>query len=132
MVVSQKTIKPLKNDSISELNKRDKDLLSEFNLLLLQNLNNSRSVKYYANLLARSTKKLNSITKTHWGITAKEYIEERIIHESKKILLETPDTIKQISYTLGFTEPTNFNKFFKKFTDTTPLQFREQFNKGTF
>ena len=132
MVVSQKTIKPLKNDSISELNKRDKDLLSEFNLLLLQNLNSSRSVKYYANLLAISTKKLNSITKTHWGFTAKEFIEEKIIYESKKILLETPDTIKEISYTLGFTEPTNFNKFFKKFTAITSLQFRQQYNKGTF
>ncbi|MCW8850291.1 MAG: helix-turn-helix domain-containing protein [Melioribacteraceae bacterium] len=110
----------------------DNELLEKFDRLLSKNLNNSRSVKYYANLLAISSKKLNSITKTYWGITAKEFIEERIIHESKKILLETPDTIKHISYTLGFTEPTNFNKFFKKFTSTTPLQFREQFNKGTF
>ena len=110
----------------------DKELLEKFDLLLSRNLNNSRSVKHYARLLAISTKKLNSITKIYWGITAKESIEERIIHESKKILLETPYTVKQISYTLGFTEPTNFNKFFKKFTDTTPLQFREQFNKGTF
>ena len=128
----KKTIGQLKTNGRSTLNNRDSSLLNEFNELLSKNLNTSRSVKYYANLLAISTKKLNSITKTHWGITAKEYIEERIIHESKKILLETPDTIKQISYTLGFTEPTNFNKFFKKFTDTTPLQFREQFNKGTF
>ena len=130
--MTKKTIEQLKNTSNTTLNNRDSNLLNEFNLLLSQNLNNSRSVKYYANLLAISTKKLNSITKIHWGITAKEFIEERIIHESKKILLETPDTVKQISYTMGFTEPTNFNKFFKKFTSTTPLQFREQFNKGTF
>ena len=107
-------------------------MLKEFNLLLSKNLNTSRSVKYYANLLAISTKKLNSITKTYWSITAKEFIEERIIHESKKILIETPDTIKQISYKMGFTEPTNFNKFFKKLTAITPLQFREQCNKGSF
>ena len=108
-------------------------MLSEFNLLLLQNLNSSRSVKYYANLLAISTKKLNSITKTHWGFTAKEFIEEKIIYESKKILLETPDTIKEISYTLGFTEPTNFNKFFKRLLPSRHFSLdnniiREHFN----
>ena len=130
--MSKKTIEHYTNTGRSTLNNRDDNLLKEFEELLSKNLNTSRSVKYYADLLAISTKKLNSITKANWGITAKEFIEERIIHESKKILLETPDTIKQISYTLGFTEPTNFNKFFKKFTSTTPLQFREQFNKGTF
>lgn len=130
--MSKKTIEQLKTTGRSTLNNREGNLLKEFNELLSKNLNTSRSVKYYADLLAISSKKLNSITKIHWGITAKEFIEERIIHESKKILLETPDTIKQISYTLGFTEPTNFNKFFKKFTSTTPLQYREQYNKGTF
>ena len=132
MTMSTKTIEQLTSNGRSTLNNRDINLLKEFSELLSRNLNTSRSVKYYANLLAITTKKLNSITKTYWGITAKEFIEEKIIHESKKILLETPDTIKQISYTLGFTEPTNFNKFFKKFTSTTPLQFREQHNKGTF
>lgn len=132
MTMSTKTIEQLTSNGRSTLNNRDSNLLKEFSELLSRNLNTSRSVKYYANLLAITTKKLNSITKTYWGITAKEFIEEKIIHESKKILLETPDTIKQISYTLGFTEPTNFNKFFKKFTSTTPLQFREQHNKGTF
>ncbi|MCB0748041.1 MAG: AraC family transcriptional regulator [Ignavibacteriae bacterium] len=130
--MSKKTIEKLKTTGRSTLNNRDSNLLKDFEELLSKNLNTSRSVKYYADLLAISTKKLNNITKTYWGITAKEFIEERIIHESKKILLETPDTIKQISYTLGFTEPTNFNKFFKKFTSTTPLQYREQYNKGTF
>ena len=128
----KKTNEKLKSNGKATINNRDGNLLKEFNELLSKNLNSSRSVKYYANLLAISTKKLNNITKTYWGITAKEFIEERKINESKKILLETPDSIKQISFTLGFTEPTNFNKFFKKFTDTTPLQFREQFNKGTF
>jgi len=132
MTISTKTIEQLTSNGRSTLNNRDSNLLKEFSELLSRNLNTSRSVKYYANLLAITTKKLNSITKTYWGITAKKFIEEKIIHESKKILLETPDTIKQISYTLGFTEPTNFNKFFKKFTDTTPLQFRQQYYKGTF
>ncbi len=68
----------------------------------------------------------------HLNKTAKEYIEENNYFWVKELLIKTSDSVKQISYSMGFTEPTNFNKFFKKFTATTPLQFREQFNKGTF
>jgi AraC family transcriptional regulator, transcriptional activator of pobA len=130
--MSLEKIEQINGSSKSAINKRDKDLLNKFNLLLEENLYNSRSVKYYANLLAISTKKLNSITKTNWDKTAKEFIEEKIIQESKKTLLHTEDTVKQISYIMGFTEPTNFNKFFKKLTATTPLQFRQKYNKGAF
>lgn len=125
-------LEQLKVSNNIQFNTRDISIFKEFNLLLSTNLNKSRSVKFYANLLAISTKKLNFVTKTYWSKTAKEFIEERIVFDSKKLLLDTPNTVKQISYSMGFTEPTNFNKFFKKFTDTTPLRFRESHNKGTF
>lgn len=121
----------MKNNFMS-VNLYDEALLEKFNLSLVQNVNSIRTVKYYSEILAISTKKLNYITKKYFGKTAKVYIEERIIENSKKLLSDTPDTVKQISYTLGFTDPTNFNKFFKKHTSKTPLMFRQQFNKGTF
>ena len=127
-----KTIEQLKRNISPVLNNGDDILLKEFNLLLYKNLNTSRSVKYYADQLAISTKKLNNITKKYLDKTAKEYIEITIISESKRLLIKTSDSVKQISYSMGFTEPTNFNKFFKKFTTVTPLQFREEINKGAF
>ncbi|MFA7289984.1 MAG: helix-turn-helix domain-containing protein [Melioribacteraceae bacterium] len=126
------TIEQLMDKGESELNNRDKILLKEFNLLLTKNIKYSRGVKFYAEHLAITPRKLNILTKEYYGITAKVFIEERIIIDSKKLLLETPETVKQISYNLGFTEQTNFNKFFKKNTATTPLQYREQYNKSTF
>lgn len=106
-------------------------LLQKFDLQLTENLKQSRSVKYYAEILAISAKKLNYITKKYFAKSAKEYIEEKIILESKILLIESPETVKQISYNLGFTEPTNFNKFFKKFTTITPLQYRKQYIKSS-
>jgi AraC-like DNA-binding protein len=108
-------------------NSYELQIIEKFNILLSENIKISRSVKYYAELLAVSAKKLNSITKTCIGKTAKEYIEERVIIDSKTLLLDTHNTVKEISYSMGFTEPTNFNKFFKKHTATTPQQFRRQF-----
>ena len=130
--MNQKTIEQLNNKSKFAPNNRDYILLNDFNLLLTKNIKCARSVKYYAEQLATSTKKLNYLTKTYYGRTAKEYIEEKIIFDSKELLINTHSTVKQISYSMGFTEPTNFNKFFKKNTSTTPLQFRVQHNKGAF
>lgn len=130
--MSTKSVELLNKRNGSALNNRDEILFNEFYLLLTKNIEHSRSVKYYAYLLAVSTKKLNNITKAYCGKTAKEFIEEKVIIDSKIMLLNSADTVKQISYKLGFTEPTNFNKFFKKLTTTTPLQYREQHNKGTF
>lgn len=132
IAMTKKTIEKLKSTNKLISNNRDKILFDEFKILLSENIKYSRSVKYYADHLAISTKKLNSILKKYTGNRAKEFIEEKIISNSKKLLLETPDTIKQISYTMGFTEPTNFNKFFKKYNGTTPLQFRKELNKGSF
>ena len=124
-----RTEQNMKNNNILNCS-YEMQLLQKFDLTLIKNLKNSRYVKYYADKLTISTKKLNSLTKTYYGTTAKEYIEEKIIIDSKKLLIESPETVKQISYNLGFTEPTNFNKFFKKFTSITPLQYRDHHLKS--
>lgn len=131
LILLQKVLK-LKNESGIDTDERNRILLKEFNNKLSKSLMNSRSVKYYADSLAVTPKKLNSITKTYFDLTAKEFIEEKIINESKQLLINGSGTIKEISYTMGFTEPTNFNKFFKKHTSKTPQQFRNQNNNVAF
>lgn len=131
LMLLQKVLR-LKTESRIDINVRNRVLLIEFNNKLSKSLMNSRSVKYYADSLAVTPKKLNSITKTYFNLTAKEFIEEKIINESKLLLINGSCTIKEISYTMGFTEPTNFNKFFKKHTSRTPQQFRNQYHNVAF
>lgn len=54
-------------------------------------------------------------------------IDDRVMLEAKRLLAHTQDTIKEIGYTLGYDEPTNFIKYFKKHNGQTPVEFREQF-----
>ncbi len=84
----------------------------------------SRSVWHYATKLNITQKKLNQITSKFLGKPAKKIIEERVLLEIKRLLLYTDNTVKEIGFSLGFTDPTNFNKFFKKYTMRTPVQFR--------
>ncbi len=40
------------------------------------------------------------------------------------MLVSTSLSVKEIAFALGFGEPTNFLKYFKKHTSLTPVEFR--------
>jgi len=47
-----------------------------------------------------------------------------LILEAKRMLLHSDDSIKEIAFQLGFEDASYFNKFFKRLTLQTPLQYR--------
>lgn len=101
------------------------------NLLLFKELlescfRNEKSVKNYANKLNISEKMLHKATTQLIDKTPKQIIDERIILESKRLLVHSNLSIKEVGYELGFEEPTNFIKYFRKHNTTTPMEFREQ------
>lgn len=98
--------------------------ISEFKRILEDHYKESHSVNYYADLMNITSKKLNKVTSDSLGKSTKKVIEERILLESKRLLVHTAYSIKEIGCSLGFTDPTNFNKFFKKNLFTTPASFR--------
>ena len=58
------------------------------------------------------------------GRTAKQAIDERIALEAKRLLVHSRATAAQIGHQLGFSEPTNFAKFFKRMVGCAPLEFQ--------
>lgn len=68
---------------------------------------------------------LNSLVKHSTGKTTSTIIHERVIAEAKILLINTDWDVAEIAYSLGFEYPSHFNKYFKKYTYTTPLLFRE-------
>lgn len=58
------------------------------------------------------------------GRSAKEVIDQRIALEAKRLLVHSKASIAEIAHELGFTEPTNFVKFFKRTALATPVAFR--------
>ncbi|MFY0674767.1 MAG: AraC family transcriptional regulator [Bacteroidia bacterium] len=91
--------------------------------LVAQKLKETRSVSFYANELGLSTKKLNQLTKKVTGKNAKDYLIELTILEIKRILVSTQKSVQEVSFEIGFEEPTNMVKFFKRSTGFTPREF---------
>ncbi|MEM9984015.1 MAG: helix-turn-helix transcriptional regulator [Bacteroidota bacterium] len=101
--------------------------LSEFlklQSLVEQHCFKTRKVGDYADWMALSSKTLNHVTRHVLDKSTKTFIDEVTILQVKRLLVNTRLGIKEIAFQAGFEDPTNFFKFFKKYTQNTPEEFR--------
>ena len=105
------------------------NIFGNFRRRLEQHFNKTRNAKEYAAMMRISYKHLNEISKSITGSTAKEFIDKFVILEIKRHLAMSDKSIKELTYELGFDEPTNLVKFFKKHTHLSPAQFKQSLIK---
>lgn len=79
-----------------------------------------RTTNEYARRLGYSARTLNRACIEESGHTAKELIDVRITLEAKRLLTYTRLPVAAIASELGFSEPTNFGKFFARMTAGMP------------
>ncbi|MBO5059792.1 MAG: helix-turn-helix transcriptional regulator [Clostridia bacterium] len=73
-----------------------------------------------------SSKQLSRIFKSYTGVSIFEYIIDQRIKYSKKLLLQSEHSIKEISFMLGFENECSFVSFFKRHCGMPPGNFRKQ------
>lgn len=100
-------------------------IVRRFKKLVGEHFISKRGVAEYAALLHISPDHLTKTLRAQTGKTAHQFIEEMLLLESKALLLHTEFSVAEIAWRLDFTDPSHFNKFFKKGAAATPLQFRE-------
>lgn len=77
----------------------------------------------YTRMLRVSSTHLNKLCRQYSGLSAQQMIHHKLISEIKKQLrLSRP--VNEIAYEFDFSDPSNFNRFFKKLTGTTAQQYR--------
>ncbi|WP_299683561.1 helix-turn-helix transcriptional regulator [uncultured Dokdonia sp.] len=103
--------------------KRFKDFL-QFKQLLIEYHKESHNAKEYAQKMKVSYKYLNDICKEIANKTAKSFIDNWLLLEIKRNISDQLYTSQEIAYTMGFKEHSNFIRFFKKFTGTTPSKYQ--------
>lgn len=85
-----------------------------------------RKAEFYANELSLSAKRLNELTRESFGKTISQMINDRLVLEAKREIGFVQKPIKEISYELGFSEPSYFTRFFGKQTGYAPEEFRKK------
>lgn len=98
-----------------------------FRSLLEKNYSTHHRVVDYLQLLNVSPAQLNKLCRQYMGITAQQMIHHKQISEAKRLLRATTDTVSDIAYQLNFSDPSNFNRFFRSVASLSPQQYRQQF-----
>ena len=99
--------------------------LLQFTDLLDKNYKDGTTVTEYAEKMNISSRTLADLTKHLLGKSPSLMIHERTILEAKRMLIHMPLNVNQIGYKLGFEDASYFVKFFKKYTNMSPMEFRK-------
>lgn len=81
-------------------------------------------VSAFARRLGYSESTLSRACVAATGHSAKHVVDLRTALEAKRLLVHSGATVAEIGHRLGFSEATNFVKFFRRLAGMTPLEFR--------
>ena len=95
-----------------------------FKIQLEKDFTTKHQVQHFGDALGLSVKILNRACLSSTGYSTKSCINQRIALEAKRLLAHTDAAVQSIAIDLGFDDPTNFVKFFKREAAMTPGQFR--------
>lgn len=84
----------------------------------------TRRAEDYARRVGYSVKTLTRACLAATGQPVKQIIDSRVALEAQRLLAHTDQPVATVGRRLGFSEPTNFGKFFTRHTGITPGEFR--------
>ncbi len=71
-----------------------------------------------------TSKTLNNITQSIIGKPVKSFIDEILILQIKRLIINSQLSLTEIAYHVGFDSSTKFFKFFRKRTQLSPKEFK--------
>jgi AraC family transcriptional activator of pobA len=80
----------------------------------------------YAVTLGATQTRLREASLMVTGMLPNQLIQQRILLEAQRALLNSTMTIAQTAYYLGFNDPAYFSRFFTKATGQSPRMYREK------
>ena len=105
-------------------------ITNTFKELLNKHIRTKKLLTDYAFLLNISPNHLNKTIKSVTGKSVSNWIDETILLEAKVLLFQTNNSINEIASILGFEDQSYFSRFFKKYEQTTPIEFRKMIDKS--
>jgi AraC-like DNA-binding protein len=106
--------------------------VNEFLRMVGAEYTQERTIYYYAEKLDITPNYLNEMVKKSLGMNAKQYVQNRLTLEAKRLLIYTSLSVGTIAKTLCFENASYFVRFFRVQTGHTPLQYRNKVRSGLF
>jgi AraC family transcriptional regulator, transcriptional activator of pobA len=90
-----------------------------------------RQVSWYARTLGYSDRTLSRATQDAVGRTAKQFVDDRVLLEAKRLLTQADITIAECAKRTGFNDAANFSKFFRSRSGLSPSEFTARLSSTT-
>jgi len=103
-----------------------KTLVRNFKAIVENNFTKWHQVKDYADALNVTPNYLNEVIKSTIHVSAKDFIQSRVVLEAKRMAIFTGKSSKEIGYDLGFEDPSHFSKFFKSNLGYSIQEFKKR------
>ena len=81
-------------------------------------------VEFYIDVLGTTPHLLAKACRTAFGLSVKEFINERRLLEAKRLLLFTVRSVEDIAYEVGFKDAAYFSRFFRLRMQLPPGEWR--------
>jgi AraC family transcriptional activator of pobA len=111
-------------DQNNLIHEEESSLIREFNFLVEQHFRDKHRVSDYASLLNRSPKTLSNIFQKHSSKSPLQFIQNRKILESKRLLGYSDLQVQEIGHQIGYDDIQSFSRFFKRQTGHSPVSYR--------
>lgn len=108
---------------------RDHAIVGEFMQLAIENYRTEHKISFYAHEASLTLSHFCNVISKTTGMTAQQIIMNLIIMDAKTQLKGSDAAVADIAYSLGFSTPTTFNRYFKTYTGMTPQEYRNSDDK---
>ncbi|MBV8324970.1 AraC family transcriptional regulator [Chryseobacterium sp.] len=105
---------------------RSFQLARAFRILVRKEFKTVKSPSEYAEKLNISRGYLTEVIRETTGQPAQYWIHQEILTESKRLLVFTHLSVKEIAYELGYSDHTYFSRLFSKLENQSPSEFRNK------
>lgn len=97
-----------------------------FHLAVEKHFRETSSVSAYAKMLGVSANHLNDTIHQQTGRAAGEVIRQRRLLDAKRLLSHSDLSVAEIGYQMGFRDPSYFSRFFRRYAEQSPEDFRSE------
>jgi AraC-like DNA-binding protein len=100
-------------------------IVARYRSLVERRVHEQHGVAFYAAELGLTPGHLNALCRRHASTSAKRIIDESLALRARRLLMYSDRAAADIGTSLGFDDPSYFNRFMKRVAGRSPSSFRE-------
>ena len=106
--------------------REDLKIFHRFNELIEAHYREHWPLSRYAAGIGVTEPRLNDVCRRIADLPSKRLIQERLMQEAKRLLLFSGSSANEVCYQLGFKDPAYFSRFFQRYANLTPGDYRQR------